>query len=491
MDKARKKIAVLITHGMGEQIPMETLSGFVDAAWVVNDGAHWPPPRDENAGDIWFEPDPVTGSHELRRITTRWTKSKANPAAKGPRIDFFEFYWADLAEGTTVQEVWDWLRTLLVRWPSQVPRGLMGAWLLLWFAAVCVAILSFLAISPWPGRWWHLVLALAAAAVGYLMQYLVSPYIGDVARYVRADPRNIAIRAAIRDRGLKLLKDIHDCGSYERIIVVAHSLGSVIAYDLISLLWADRPQALIVHENEPTFRRLRAVELAAHSLAGATASDVDEKRRIYREAQRELRLSMRNGGESGTESPRTAEKEWLISDFVTLGSPLTHALFLLVIDRADFDTKINHWLFPTNQPQFELVQSEQRDKIYNRSALPSAEVIGPDGGLFSYFLKDPETWSMHHAAPFAAVRWTNIHDSPRHIFRGDIISGPLAPLFGNGIRDIDLKNLRGQSPRFSHTRYWSVSPDCKDAGSLPHIQVLHKALDLLDRPDADIWQATN
>jgi hypothetical protein len=91
----RKKIAVVITHGMGEQIPMETLRGFVEAAWVTDADVHWPSPPDEQPGDIWIKPDAVTGSLELRRITTRWTKSPANPQAKGPRVDFFEFYWAE------------------------------------------------------------------------------------------------------------------------------------------------------------------------------------------------------------------------------------------------------------------------------------------------------------------------------------------------------------------------------------------------------------
>jgi hypothetical protein len=129
----------------------------------------------------------------------------------------------------------------------------------------------------------------AAALVAYLMQYLVSPYVGDVARYVRADPRNIAMRAAIRDRGLKLLKDLHDRQSYQRIIFVAHSLGTVIAYDLISLLWAGREQALSMREDELVFRNLRAAEVAAHALAGATEVNIKDRRRVYREAQRELR----------------------------------------------------------------------------------------------------------------------------------------------------------------------------------------------------------
>ena len=487
MNTPAKKIAVIITHGMGEQIPMATIDGFVDAAWVINNDAHWPPPADEKADDIWFMPDPLAGLRELRRVTTRWTRSIADPDGKGPRVDFFEFYWADLAEGTTVQEVWDWLRTLLVRWPSQVPKGVMGAWLLLWAVAAAIAILAVLALVPWADGWWRAGFGAAAAVVAYVMQYVVSPYAGDVARYVRADPRNIATRANIRDRGLKLLQDIHARGTYQRIIFVAHSLGTIVAYDLICLLWAQRLKASNMSENAPAFAKLRAVETAAHALAAATQADFHARQRAYREAQRELRLALRSGGKDGTEPARQPDDEWLISDFVTLGSPLTHAQFLLARDAADLESKIDRQLFPTDWPQFELVQSEQRQKIHDRHPPPPDDIEGPAGGLFSYFIGPPQTWALHDAAPFAAVRWTNIFDSHRCIFHGDIISGPLAGVFGQGIRDIDLKDLRGQSKVFSHTLYWSISGDRAKANTLPHIMALHKAIDLLDRPDRDIW----
>src|SRR5262249_16376278 len=148
-----------------------------------NTDAQWRSPSDENPADIWFKPDVTAGSFELRRVTTRWTRSKTGAIAKGPRVDFFEFYWADLAEGTTMDAIWDWLRTLLQGWPSQVPQGLMSAWILLWVAVAVVTILSMLAISPWPGGWWHVGFAAAAAIVGYVTKNLISPYIGDVARY--------------------------------------------------------------------------------------------------------------------------------------------------------------------------------------------------------------------------------------------------------------------------------------------------------------------
>ena len=482
MVEVRKKIAVLITHGMGEQIPMETLTAFVKAAWVTNTEAQWVPPPDEKPEEIWFKPDPIAGSHELRRITTRWTKSSAGPTAKGPRVDFFEFYWADLAEGTTVQEVWDWLRTLLVRWPSQVPKALMSAWLLMWATTLVIAALLLFAALPWPGGWWHAGLVLVAAVIGYIMQSLVSPYLGDVARYVRADPRNIAMRAAIRDRGLKLLKDIHDSGAYERVVVVAHSLGTVIAYDLIALLWAERGKALLTQETEPQFGKLRAVEETAHALEAA-GDDYESKLQGFRNAQRSFRRGLRSGGDDGTQKTRTADEQWLISDFVTLGAPLTHAQFLLARDESDFKKKIARWLFPTSPPQFQPIESEQLAKINARPVPPSPAILGPKGGLFSYFYGAPETWSMHHAAPFAAVRWTNIYDPHRLIFAGDIISGPLVPVFGKGIRDINLKELRGQSPCFSHTLYWSVPKDRTSATGLPQIEALQRAINLLDEPD--------
>ena len=156
MPDSRKKIAVVLTHGMGEADSNGDLTRLRRCRVGRDNDAQWRSPPDERPAEIRFKPDVAAGSFELRRITTRWTRSKAGALAKGPRVDFFEFYWADLAEGTTVHEIWDWLRTLLQRWPSEVPNGLMGVWILLWVAVAIVTILSMLAISPWPGlvaRW--------------------------------------------------------------------------------------------------------------------------------------------------------------------------------------------------------------------------------------------------------------------------------------------------------------------------------------------------
>ena len=50
----------------------------------------------------------------------------------------------------------------------------------------------------------------------------------------------------------------------------------------------------------------------------------------------------------------------------------------------------------------------------------------------------------HHAASFAAVRWTNLYFPCAGVIHGDVIGGPLAGLFGWGVKDIGVTTgLRG------------------------------------------------
>ena len=100
-----------------------------------------------------------------------------------------------------------------------------------------------------------------------------------------------------------------------------------------------------------------------------------------------------------------------------------------------------------------------------------------DTRLMSYpVVNVAETWMLHHAAPFAAVRWTNVFDPAALVFMGDVIGGPLGPVFGPAIVDIDLKALRGgrQSTSFTHTKYWSLDEASR-------IKACREAVNLLDR----------
>src|SRR3546814_15144114 len=86
------KTAVVLIHGIGEQRPMSTLWGFVDAVWSSDQSLVEP----HNAA-IYAKPDTINDSFELRRVTTRYW-----PGEPERRIDFFEFYWPHLMRGNTV-----------------------------------------------------------------------------------------------------------------------------------------------------------------------------------------------------------------------------------------------------------------------------------------------------------------------------------------------------------------------------------------------------
>jgi hypothetical protein len=61
--------------------------------------------------------------------------------------------------------------------------------------------------------------------------------------------------------------------------------------------------------------------------------------------------------------------------------------------------------------------------------------------LLGFPFGDHRQRQLDHATPFAAIRWTNIHDPARLAFFGDLISGAVAPVFGPAVVDVDLKAL--------------------------------------------------
>ena len=91
-------------------------------------------------------------------------------------------------------------------------------------------------------------------------------------------------------------------------------------------------------------------------------------------------------------------------------------------------------------------------------------------------------WQLHHAAPFAVVRWTNIFDPSFLVVFGDVVSGPVSQAFGRGIVDVDLRALRkGQSWSFTHTAYWRWPGEGRQAPC--RVVRLREALDLAGRSE--------
>jgi hypothetical protein len=145
---------------------------------------------------------------------------------------------------------------------------------------------------------------------------------------------------------------IHGMGE-QRIVVVGHSLGSILAYDLISYFWATRYDPRTVLEHTPEFQALLKLERAIGEIEHTADPDHFEKARsTFLSAQREFCRLLRLRPRPTADAPDT---RWLITDLVTLGSPLTHAEFLLARDAADLRAHQASRDFPVSPPIRELL----------------------------------------------------------------------------------------------------------------------------------------
>lgn len=468
------KQAVVVIHGIGEQRPMDTITGFVRSVWETDEEISRNGKPHPN--EVWSKPDvSLTGSLELRRITTRESTPSDDPRAsfpRGARTDFFELYWADLSGGSTLDQVEVWIFGILFRNPvTRVPADVRLAWCLLWFVSLVVLYLAAATVMPadWPLRrfapvWPRWISFVVSAGLTFCAQKYLVGYVGRVVRYTRATPENIAARAAIRKRGLELLNSLHDA-DYERIIVVGHSLGAILAYDLVGYFWSSRLASHTINETDPDFPLFRRLEAA---VAAVEADPNDAAISECRSAQRVFCHALRK---RPYPAPGQTDSRWLITDLVTLGSPLAHAEFLLASSLDDLNRRKSSRELPTSPPVTELLI----DPVLSAARDAKLGQMSSKERLMSFNF-DGDKWQLHHAAAFSVVRWTNVFDPSRWVFLGDIVSGPVRDKFGPAIIDVNLAELRGPARTFTHTLYWSLGRDGKTVGE--PVIALRNALDL-------------
>jgi hypothetical protein len=291
----------------------------------------------------------------------------------------------------------------------------------------------------------------------YLAAYaaFLQPFLGDAARYFRNSPANVAVRREIRRQAVDTLDLLHRLRIYDRVIVVAHSLGTVIAYDMLRAYYS-RVCDQISLENISNHSDFKKVDNGKVSKA--------ELRTIGRAIIREMTKKIgRSDVRIDVGKPPEA---WLVTDFVTLGSPLTHVRYLMCLGRntaelkADFARRVKERDFPTCPPV----------------------KAAPDGWLT---FKNPRTGrvTLHHGGLFALTRWTNLYFPISQLFWGDAIGGPVrmqeddTNLFGPYIEDkkVWLKKV-GRTAFFSHTKYW----DTKNGRYTLQNRALRDAINLED-----------
>lgn len=455
MTEPEIRTAVVMVHGMGEQVPLETVNQFVKTA-LPRTGV--PPTR-----QYFSRPDVVSGSYEARRMAAY--AQPFVPTAEHPRVhdrfDFYEYHWSYKMTGNRLGDFLPTLWRLLWRRPSTRPDGLRAIWLIAWGV-----ILILFALFVWfllartadqeisaagvIGFVLGVVIGLPAAAflasvVMWVLKLLgntVTTYFVDVVRYLDNSPRSYGVRRDIRDGMVSLLRGIHESGKYQRVVVVAHSLGGYIAYDGLTSLWAEYHTAHsgpIQDDDEPApeLAGRKEVQKAGRALRDAAAkynwavkqpkvldplpTDVRALLDDYRSAQFAFWKGLRAQG-----SP------WLITDFITLGTPMYFADLLYTRKRSQFLDLVHRAELPVCPPI-------PRSQMVEKSASPQREV---------YCSKELGRWVPYHAAPFAAVRWTNLYFPAEKGFWGDWFGGPLRGLFGPGVLDVPVTgNVGGHAPK--------------------------------------------
>ena len=455
--QSAKKQAVVVIHGMGEQRPMETIRAFVSQVWKQDPNLESP--------HFWSKPSSVSASFEQRRLTTDTPKARSS-STPVQRTDFFEYYWAHHTVGTKWEHFVGWISTLLWCKPDRYdahPSTLRPLWFILW--SIIVAGLLLVAL------WEHALTTrgisneVLAAALSALWLFAANKarkffthYFGDVARYVQANPANIGIRQAIRSGGISLLERIQQTGDYDRIVLVGHSLGSIVAYDILTHLWARHNKFKTSEADgaQPTplsSETKKCLDELTNLAKDAGSDDFDQA--TYWEKQRALFRQL---------TEHAPDNNWLISDFVTLGSPLTYADILMQKDQQNFVMRKLDRELPTSPPV-----TEDGNWYY-----------GPENKQF-----------LHHGAVFAPVKWTNIYMPHENFIKGDLISGPVSRNFSYSsfdnntgkmmppqqidntpIHEIALNYLTVKDG-FTHTAYW------ENAGENgKHLDVLRQALAL-------------
>jgi hypothetical protein len=424
---------------MGEQLPLQTLNRFVKCAL----------PRDKNGLRTYYSrPERITDSYEARRHLAPRVPFHGDPPVHG-QTEFFEYHWSYLMTGNKLADMLPTLRRILVRRPGTVPYGLTRLWWIVWAVLVVVLALVVWAVAALGAEGnlsGVLTVLLGSGALAGLVLYVlrqagnaVTRSFVDVVRYLDRSPRSYEARRAIRKGMVDLLQALHDRRRYSRIIVVAHSLGAYIAYDAITYLW---PEMSKLHAGPPAngvtlpltgLDRLEAMatQVAGHpvkNLTGTQRSELDE----FRENQFELWKSLREQG-----------NPWLITDLITVGTPMYFADLLYTHNRNEFK---------------ELVK---RSELAVCPPVDQAQTVeGRDRPTRHYGWVNQGRTVLHHGAPFAVVRWTNLFFPAENHWHGDWFGGPLRPLFGTGIVDHpitgDLPHRR--APGLAHSRYFSY-PD--------------------------------
>jgi hypothetical protein len=465
------RTAVVIVHAMGRKRPLEKLDGFLQTA-LHPLSAFYPTSKK------WEYHHPrsaeLTGTYETDRYVSPQLDGESTEPHQG-HAEIFEYHWAFHLTGSRFGGLVPTTLLLFLRRPSNVPDALFGIWRVVWtvlLAPIFVGVPALIAVGYFlstgvPGWIIGLVTSAIVLFVGLglarfvsraLANNVVTAPLVEVARYLDWLPYSYAGRRAVREGLVDLLHTLQD-GRYSRIVVVAHSVGAFIAYDALSALWTKTHE---LHAGPPpdgltplpiALGSLDGLQGAADRLLADSAGDgaLDD----FQDRQFALWQDLRWQG-----------NPWRITDFVTVGAPMALADLLLtrpgmVSGLTASDRKRRRDLFDGLVRHGALVLCPPRTE--------TQPVEGDQQGGASYGWDENGVRELLGSqSPFAVTRWTNLwFPVTRGSLRGDWFGGALRPLFGPGIRDIDV---RGNTPErlkhgSAHIEYFR-HPEKDDEGDM-------------------------
>lgn len=323
-------------------------------------------------------------------------------------------------------------------------------------------------VIPWnlDARW------SAAAAWGIIVTYLIlyaaflQPYLGDAARYFRDSPANVAVRREIRKQAVDTLDELHRCGEYDRIVVVAHSLGTVVAYDMLRAYYgricSALPKPSLLGPDLGVVDNVNQSPLLPKDAREKGRSVIARIAQIVDAARERIKAKAPHAGDEDL-------RDWLVTDFVTMGSPLTHALYLMC--RGDTEDEL---------------EKDFKRRTHERE-FPTCPPLNLDGaGRLTFKNPNDHLRYFHHGGQFGLTRWTNLYFPLSQLLWGDAIGGPVGRikpaepklLFGENVADVKVFTNKKKMPKFfTHTTYWDTKRGDRTS---PHIVELQKAIDLED-----------
>lgn len=406
-----KRQAVIIIHGMGEQRPMDTLRSFVEGIKSYLEK------HDESEKNtvVRSKPDGISEIYETRRLSLSASRNR-------PITDFYEFYWAHNMRDNKFADISSWLLRLIFSKTKNIPKRLIPVWWVVWLILMVItasAILILLFVGVDKIKSFLSALVILPTIFSMIVLFVKSSFlnsVGDAGRYFTPSPGNVGERSKIRLQGISFLKKMHDgIGNekYDRIMVVAHSLGSVIAYDLLRLLWTEYNES---HDNVSDIDQSAIAEIELYCNEKKELTNIN----LFHNLQYQCWLQQRAVG-----------NKWLISDFITIGAPLCNSDYL-ISNNVSFEDLKKQREFPVCPPIADDLTNEIH---YNSKPYDVAN------GKRTVKI-------LHHAALFAVTRWTNIY------FSSDFVGGPMQRLFGIAVKD---ENINRKSLWFypgGHTHYW-------------------------------------